>query len=1501
MRFRAALVAVLALAFLQAQAAPIVPSDIRVDALIKAKWGQTTNALGQATWNYYTPTNEPGSSDNYPCGKGPLALAQIMHYYHGPKSEGCLEIELAEAPKTNESCRINGVSTNLVTFGGVYDWFNMPSKSEDITGETQREAIGKLVYDLGVVSQMYYAETESATAYTFFYGLTPVQHLGEVFGYAQAMAIPSLEHSGGFDEHCMGAIFANLDFGRPCILHLSSLDGGVRRIVVVDGYGFADDGEPCFHLNFGCLGEFDGWYRLPQDLQGLGVSSVYGVALNISPSMGPGDDRKILEGSLSHALISGNVLDIVGGTTNKVANATIMIYKTGEAGVFATTNSASDGTWRMELPAGKYDIVAVSDKNIGAIEEFRLSSPWYSYMGGTGGPGNAWGVDVVLGPPNARVGGEPFHVLSRAIDRAREYALESNHKPVEILLPIRLDRAEEIDFDCVIFATNAVPGDSIVTRVGGAGFSVSNECSLVMSNVVFAADDATLVDVAAGGSLGISGMVYFDVGNSVAVPKAAAVKTADANGLKLLGPIDGDCGFTLYCTSSTNAGDAVGFCWASTFDELAALQDCVPHIANFSDKSGELRLFLQNDDSSGTTPPVKYKLVWYRQPVPFEDAVAYYVDANDKTNTAGRIDVMVDGYVAALNSGDISDGCVIGIRRDDTLSRPLAIGGKAISIVGEGVEVSVGPMAGFAVADGGDLSVSGISFKDYVGNALFLVDGEGAKLSVSNVAITAIEGTNMWSGAIAILKGSASVDDSVFSDCNATGAYNKKLGKSVSAYGGALYVADRLSIRNSTITNCSSIKANSGGGIYAGKNSMVTISGNMVVAENVSGTGNAQKEDDIHLANAVGANAHLVLGDVVTGEVGVFWGEKPDNNGFGNTNGMFFAEAPSEEVATNSVRAFFSNDVGSDVVAMAVQDGSDWKLQWVDAPVGPQPLPSSAGAGASVAGAGGSETKYYASVADAITVAQDGDTVVVLLDEDFGSDVIVSANVLLVSDGSTVFSRTNDCSIIIEAGASLTVSNVYFTQAAFFADAKKPLFDVRGGKLVLDDGAQIYGLKGDGARNAGAVSVWQGGLFEMNSGALIWYCSNSYKSQSDGCGRGAGVLVDDGKAVFNGGSIMTCSAYTGGGVFVGGNGDIEISGDTVISYNMSLDGSDNNLVVCDTSRLVLSGQLTGDAKIGYTEGSSGDTNVFGRVAEGMSDEEAAASATNFTHDVNGDFGVAVKNGESRLLVWSAALDDAGKYVDGDGNEYEMIAGATQDAADPVVSGPLYYTGSLQVGVLEGSGYTLSGECVGTNAGEYVATATLRPGYKWANGSSSATTNITWEIQKAAYDMSGVVSSFTNSTFAYTGAYQTYTIDESLLPEGVSVTYVGNRHADPGHYTVTAQFQGDTENYNLIGDIAVTMTIPAQPNPIWIYQSNVGATWTITFTNTVELCWYELYETNSLAGGFPTEGVAPVARRQASPSDVPAMKFERADSGDSLYWKGKAYPEDAFGVGDEIIP
>ena len=110
--------------------------------------------------------------------------------------------------------------------------------------------------------------------------------------------------------------------------------------------------------------------------------------------------------------------------------------------------------------------------------------------------------------------------------------------------------------------------------------------------------------------------------------------------------------------------------------------------------------------------------------------------------------------------------------------------------------------------------------------------------------------------------------------------------------------------------------------------------------------------------------------------------------------------------------------------------------------------------------------------------------------------------------------------------------------------------------------------------------------------------------------------------------------------------------------------------------------------------------------------------------------------------------------------------------------------------------------IATDAGDYHCYAVPCDGCCWPDGTTDPI-EVTWTIAKATYDMSGV--SFEDETILYDGALHSLEV-QGELPEGVTVSYEGNGQTEPGTYTVTAHFTGDTKNHEPIPDKTVTMTI-----------------------------------------------------------------------------------------------
>ena len=119
-------------------------SDIRVAPLLKSKWSQTNDKFGRPCYNYYTP-------NRYPCGCVATAAGQILYYWRCPQGD---------LPKFSGDCTVDEVPMTLESHGEsrIYAWDDMVPVPGLATPETSRQAIGALLYDLGVAFKADYAK-----------------------------------------------------------------------------------------------------------------------------------------------------------------------------------------------------------------------------------------------------------------------------------------------------------------------------------------------------------------------------------------------------------------------------------------------------------------------------------------------------------------------------------------------------------------------------------------------------------------------------------------------------------------------------------------------------------------------------------------------------------------------------------------------------------------------------------------------------------------------------------------------------------------------------------------------------------------------------------------------------------------------------------------------------------------------------------------------------------------------------------------------------------------------------------------------------------------------------------------------------------------------------------------------------------------------------------------------------------------------------------------------
>lgn len=187
-------------------------------------------------YNYYTP-------DGYPCGCVATAGASVLEFFQ--VSGGPTGIE--------RLCKYNYNDAYYTTLGGDYDWSILPqwAISQTTLTEAQRELLGRVTFDLGVLLGMDYTPAASAST---------TGDLASIFrthyGLGSARSAGNMEA-----EDYEALIYAQLWLGRPVILSIDGSAGG--HAVVATGYAEDNSSVPYTHIFMGYGGDGNGWFALP--------------------------------------------------------------------------------------------------------------------------------------------------------------------------------------------------------------------------------------------------------------------------------------------------------------------------------------------------------------------------------------------------------------------------------------------------------------------------------------------------------------------------------------------------------------------------------------------------------------------------------------------------------------------------------------------------------------------------------------------------------------------------------------------------------------------------------------------------------------------------------------------------------------------------------------------------------------------------------------------------------------------------------------------------------------------------------------------------------------------------------------------------------------------------------------------------------------------------------------------------------------------------------------
>lgn len=350
-------------------------ADLRVDYLVKSKWGQSGHGE-----NYYTP----GSAL---CGCVATMGSQVMRFWQYPTAS------ITKTAQWYGSCNYSGTkkgwdvdgydaSASATTrtpwnpaFGGTYNWSYIKLSPSSSDNSNYKAAIGKLTRDVGMTCFMNYNQNNGGAS-----GAP-----GAVFGHriVDQFTYANSKITSGWNDSSRAAMLGSLDAGLPC----PTLVPG--HAIIADGYGYDGSGTLYVHFNFGWTGSSDGWYA-PPDLSAAHsqFTSIQDVMYNVYPPSKGAPDLTIVSGVVK------NGSSRVGGAT-----VTAECRETGKS--YTATSASSTGKYALMLPAGLYTITVTSGSSSTRVIQ-RVKSCLTSIAAGAGGISyngtveNIYGLDLDL-------------------------------------------------------------------------------------------------------------------------------------------------------------------------------------------------------------------------------------------------------------------------------------------------------------------------------------------------------------------------------------------------------------------------------------------------------------------------------------------------------------------------------------------------------------------------------------------------------------------------------------------------------------------------------------------------------------------------------------------------------------------------------------------------------------------------------------------------------------------------------------------------------------------------------------------------------------------------------------------------------------------------------------------------------------------------------------------------------------------------------------------------
>ena len=213
---------------------------IDLEPLLTTKWSQGD------PYNLFTPLWSDGEKTVTGCVA--TSAAQILNYWKYPsKGQGSTSYSWWNGQKSISLSREFSQST--------YDWNNMANTYDLTNTQAQKEAVAKLMADVGIAWHMNYGRSKNggSGAYT----LDGVTIYPKYFKYKNTLK--SVARTSYNSDSAWMQVFKNeVLAGRPSHFAMRDWSEGAGHAVVVDGY--RDSPEEQIHINLGWGGSYDAWY-----------------------------------------------------------------------------------------------------------------------------------------------------------------------------------------------------------------------------------------------------------------------------------------------------------------------------------------------------------------------------------------------------------------------------------------------------------------------------------------------------------------------------------------------------------------------------------------------------------------------------------------------------------------------------------------------------------------------------------------------------------------------------------------------------------------------------------------------------------------------------------------------------------------------------------------------------------------------------------------------------------------------------------------------------------------------------------------------------------------------------------------------------------------------------------------------------------------------------------------------------------------------------------------